>query len=241
MLYVFLSCTKVYLLKSFRDIDIVFSKDLLKYFYKRNYKIIPNGIKTEEFSLSLEKNSEFTFIAVGRLQSMKNHKLLIEIANKLNDKYDFVINIVGEGPLRSELESLIEKYKLEGKVNLLGLRNDIPQLLNKSHCLLMPSIWEGLPLVILEAGASSLPVISTPVGSIPSLLNEKNSYLSELDQFQKNMVAVMTNYDKVLKKGMILFKNISENYSINKVINEHELLYKNVFKMTKKSKELKTE
>ena len=53
---------------------------------------------------------------------------------------------------------------LKDYIKLLGLRNDIPNLLNKSHCLLMPSLWEGLPIVILEAGASRLPVISTPVG-----------------------------------------------------------------------------
>ena len=216
----------IWSLKPLRDVDIVFSKDILKYFYKQNYKVIPNGIKIDKYNLELEKNAKFTFIAVGRLETVKNHKFLIEIANNLKDKYDFEIQIVGEGYLKEELNSLINKYDLKDTVKLLGLRNDIPVLLNKSHCLLMPSLWEGLPIVILEAGASSLPVISTPVGSISSLLNDKNAYLTTLDNFENNMIEVLTNYSDAKKKGSNLFNDIKKKYSIESVIKEHEKIYK---------------
>jgi glycosyltransferase involved in cell wall biosynthesis len=216
----------VWSLKPFRDIDIVFSKDILKYFYKQNYRVIPNGIKVEKYNLGFEKNQKFTFIAIGRLETAKNHKFLIEMANELKDKYDFEIQIVGDGYLRDELKELIQKYALENKVKLLGLRNDIPQLLNRAHCLLMPSLWEGLPIVILEAGASGLPVISTPVGSIPSLLNPENAYLVELDNFKKSMIDVINNYDNAIKKGKKLFEKIQKRYSIDNVVKEHEKIYK---------------
>ena len=216
----------IWSLKPLRDVDIVFSKDILKYFYKQNYKVIPNGIKIDKYNLELEKNAKFTFIAVGRLETVKNHKFLIEIANNLKDKYDFEIQIVGEGYLKEELNNLIHKYDLKDTVKLLGLRNDIPILLNKSHCLLMPSLWEGLPIVILEASASSLPIISTPVGSISSLLNNKNAYLTTLDNFENNMIEVLTNYSDAKKKGSNLFNDIKKKYSIESVIKEHEKIYK---------------
>lgn len=216
----------VWSLKSFRDVDIVFSKDILKYFYKQNYRVIPNGIKIDKYNLGLEKNQKFTFIAIGRLEIVKNHKFLIEMANELKDKYDFEIQIVGDGYLRDELKELIQKYALEDKVKLLGLRNDIPKLLGQAHCLLMPSLWEGLPIVILEAGASGLPVISTPVGSLPSLLNSENAYLVELDNFKNKMIEVLDNYEDAKLKGKKLFEDIKLKYSIEAVIEAHEKIYK---------------
>jgi len=216
----------IWSLKNLRDIDIVFSEDILKFFYKKNHKVIPNGIKIDNYNLKLEKNKRFTFIAVGRLETVKNHKYLIEIAKNLKNNYDFEINIVGDGYLKDELKSLIFKYNLENYVKLLGLRNDIPKLLNKSHCLVMPSLWEGLPIVILEAGASRLPVISTPVGSIPSLLNDTNAYLIDLKDFENKMIEVLENYDEAKLKGLNLFKNICNTYSIHNVVEEHEKIYK---------------
>jgi len=218
----------IWTLKPFRDVDIVFSKDILKFFYKSNYKVIPNGIKIEKYSLDLPKNDKFTFIAVGRLETVKNHKFLIEIAKELKGKFDFEIQIVGDGYLKDELNSLIVKYDLKESVKLLGLRNDIPQLLNKAHCLVMPSLWEGLPIVILEAGASCLPVISTPVGSIPSLLNDDNAYLSNLIEFKRNMINIIEKYISAEEKGKLLFEDIKKRYSIDSVVEEHQKIYKEV-------------
>lgn len=215
----------VWSLKPFRDVDIVFSQDILKYFYKQNYRVIPNGIKVEKYNLGLEKNQKFTFIAIGRLETVKNHKFLIEVANKLQKKCDFDIHIVGDGYLKEDLNSLIEKYNLQDRVKLLGLRNDISILLNQSHCLLMPSLWEGLPIVILEAGASRLPVISTPVGSIPSLLNSKNSYLAVNDDFKNKMIEVLNDYKAAQFIGEKLFEDINSKYSIDSVIKDHEKIY----------------
>ena len=216
----------LFLLKPFRNIDILFSKHLLKFFYKKNYEIIPNGIDISKYDIISTKNNIFTFIAIGRLEKMKNHKILIEIADKLKDKYSFQIYIVGEGYLRKELENLIDKYNLQNIVKLLGLRNDIPELLNKSHCFVMPSLWEGFPVSLLEAGASKMPVIITPVGSVAGLINENNGYLSKLDDFIKNMELVLNHYDEAKIRGLNLFRDIKKNYSLKFMIKRYENLYK---------------
>jgi glycosyltransferase involved in cell wall biosynthesis len=216
----------VYSLKQLRDVDIVFSKDLLKFFYKKNYQVVPNGIEIDNYNLKLNKNKKFTFVVVGRLETVKNHKFLIEMANNLKDKYNFELQIAGDGYLKEELNSLISKYNLEDNVKLLGLRSDIPKLLSQSHCLLMSSLWEGLPIVILEAGASSLPVISTAVGGIPSLLNDKNAYLADFGNFQNKMIEVLEYYKEAEIKGKYLFNDISKKYSIDSVVRQHENIYK---------------
>ena len=61
----------IWSLKIFRDIDIVFSKDILKYFYKKQYRVIPNGIKISKYNLNSKKNQKFTFISIGRLEVVK--------------------------------------------------------------------------------------------------------------------------------------------------------------------------
>jgi len=216
----------IFTLKPLRDIDIIFSKNILKYFYKKKYVVVPNGINVQTYHKDISKNEKFTFIAVGRLETVKNHKALIKMVDNLKNKYNFELLIVGEGYLKEEINLLIKKNRLENHVKLLGLRNDISELLNKSHCLLMPSLWEGLPLVVLEAGASKLPIIVTPVGSIPSILNEKNSYMCELEYFEAKMGEVINNYAEAKRKAIKLYGQIKENYSIESVVLSHEKIYK---------------
>ncbi|MBU3015758.1 glycosyltransferase [Poseidonibacter lekithochrous] len=215
----------LFITKFLRYKDIVFSKDILKYFYKNDYEIVPNGIDIKSYKVEVQKNNKFTFLSIGRLETVKNHKILIEAANELKNKFDFEIHIVGDGYLRSDLQNLIDKYKLNNIVKLLGMRRDIPILLNKAHCFLMPSLWEGLPIVLLEAGSSKLPIISTKVGSIPTLLDNDNSYLTDLDNFSFYMNNVFKNYLEASEKAEKLFIKIQKEYSIEKIVKKHEHIY----------------
>lgn len=218
----------VWCLKPFRDIDIILSQDIVRFFNKKRHKIIQNGIKIDKYNLGLEKNKQFTFIAVGRLEAVKNHKFLIEIASRLKNDFSFKLDIVGGGGKLKELDNLIKQYDVGDCVAMLGIKNNVAELLNRSHCLLMPSLWEGLPIVILEAGASSLPIISTPVGGIPSLLNDTNAYVCALDSFAFYMKDVLQNYERATQKGRELFRVIEQQYSIEKIIDAHEAVYKSL-------------
>lgn len=215
----------IFILKSFRSKDILFSKNLDKYYYKKNCAFIPNGIEPSFYNLSLPKFGVFTFIAVGRVESVKNHLLLVDAAEKLKGKFDFNIIIAGDGELRQGIESRINEKGLEDYVSLLGFKENIAVLLTRSHLFVMPSLWEGLPISLLEAGASRLPVLSTPVGNIPSLINEQTGYLSDFDHFADNMLFIYKHYDDAIIKASRLKGLIEEKYDINKVIFEHEKIY----------------
>lgn len=215
----------LFLLKPLRSIDILFSKEQLKYFYKKRYKCIPNGISIQDYELEVKKENKFIFLAVGRVDHEKNHRLLIDIAKKISSQYEFEIWIAGDGLLRTELEQLVKEYKVETRVKFLGLRKDIPILLNQVSCFVMTSLWEGFPISLLEAGAAKLPVISTPVGSIPSLLNNKNAYLARNEEFYEKMIEVMDNYEEALKKAEKLKEEIVANYSLRSIVKQHEDIY----------------
>jgi glycosyltransferase involved in cell wall biosynthesis len=220
----------VYFLKPLRDIDIIFSKDILKFFYKKNCIVIPNGIHIEKYSLNLLKPDVFTLTCIGRLEYVKNHTFLIDLANKLKCKIKFKIQIVGAGELEHQLKQKVNDLGLQNYVLFLGLRNDIAKILNESHCLLLPSYWEGLPIVLLESAASKLPIISTPVGSIPSLINNTTGILCELPNFEENIIEIYNNYDSAKQRSNKLYKIICDNFSIKSIVNQHEKIYKDLVK-----------
>ncbi len=140
-----------------------------------------------------------------------------------------MIDIVGGGeenqPLIDKIAQAIIDNQVSDCVRMLGSRNDIPELLKTAHCMVLPSHYEGLPIVLLEAGAARLPIISTPVGAIPTLLNEKNAYLSSLENFVDSMIHVYKNYPEAEKKADVLYKKIDHDYSIKSMAKEHQKLY----------------
>ncbi len=219
------------LFKPFRDIDIVFSKEMITNMYK-NAQVIPNGIDTSIYQQKIKKNEKFTFISIGVLREQKNQLFLPSCAAYLrdNDIENFEIAIVGgadaSGDMREEINQEIKKYKVHDYINMMGSRRDIPKLLQKSHCFVMPSHFEGLPIALLEAGATPLVVISTPVGAIPSVVDEKNGYLTTLEDFPKTMLDVIQNYDTAQTKAILLQKTIEKNFSIKTMAHSHERIYK---------------
>lgn len=214
----------LFLLSPMRDVDIIFSEKSKEYFTKDQYKVIPNGIDVEKYKKTESKFDKFTFISVARLEDSKNHKALVDICKKLA-AYEFQILIAGQGYLEVELKELVRANQLEEKINFLGVRHDIPELLAKSHVFLLPSIREGLPIVLLEAGASAMPIISTNVGSIPLLLDKNNSFMSDIEDFPKYMIKTMEDYDIAHKKGKALREKVYNEFSIDKVSQDHETIY----------------
>ncbi len=218
----------IFLLKPLRNIDILFSPNMKRYFHKSYNTVIQNAVNAEEFKGQTDKFEKFTFLAVGHLREAKNYPFLLKCAKELKKSFDFQILIAGEGKLRQELQEIIQKEELEEHVFLLGDVENIPKLLQRSHCLVMPSLWEGMPIAILEAGASGLLVIATPVGSISSVLNDANAYLATMDEFAGKMADVYQNYPDAQQKAEWFYDQIIREYTIEKMVKKLEDLYLSV-------------
>ena len=108
----------------------------------------------------------FTFITMGRLDVGKNHRMLIEAFAKMGEE-SCRLEIIGEGPLRSELERLVRQYDLEGRIRFLGRQANPFVRMAAADCFLFASRHEGFPNVLVEALACGLPVISTDCPSGP--------------------------------------------------------------------------
>ena len=215
-------------LKRFRDEDVIFSEEMRSKFYLDSAKVIPNGIYIDKYRVDIKKEDKFTLLSIGILREQKNQKFLIQNVKKLiDDGLDLVIWIVGNGPLEDELKELIKKEGVEAYVKMLGLRDDIPTLLNKAHVLVMPSFYEGLPITILEAGAAKLPIIATNVGVIKSVVQD-DGYITDIDNFLDAIKNVYEDYDLAKEKANRLYKRIVEKYSIESMARSHEKIYKSL-------------
>lgn len=110
---------------------------------------------------------------VARLDAVKNHLGLITAFKRLRDRHGGIncrLVIAGDGPERAALEQRIAECGLGASVRLLGNRSDVPELLAECDIFVLSSISEGMPLTVLEAMASGLPVVATEVGDVASVV-----------------------------------------------------------------------
>jgi glycosyltransferase involved in cell wall biosynthesis len=115
---------------------------------------------------------DFVIACLGRLVAMKGQRYLIEALIEVRKRHvRCKCLIIGDGPERERLQNQVKKLGLDGVVYFLGLRRDIPDLLSAAELLIVPSVLrEGLPLVLIEAEAMSLPILATDIGGIPEVV-----------------------------------------------------------------------
>lgn len=142
---------------------------------KNKIRYTPNGIDADLFSPDpevrkrmrgeLEIESAFVWVAVGRFDPPKDYPNMLKAFSRVNqDNQDTLLIIVGDGPLRSVIEEQAQDLGLKDCVRFLGIRRNIPELMNAADGYVMSSGWEGLPMVLLEAHAMGLPIVATDVG-----------------------------------------------------------------------------
>lgn len=132
------------------------------------YFAIPNAIDAEAYRFNpdirrkyraeLGLCDETTYIHVGRFHPAKNHAFLLNLFAQIHKQNEHTkLILVGDGDLRNEIESQIRTLQIESAVILTGNRSDVANLLQAADCFLLPSRWEGLPVVAVEAQAAGLP------------------------------------------------------------------------------------
>jgi glycosyltransferase involved in cell wall biosynthesis len=115
-------------------------------------------------------DERFRFLTVGRLVEVKNQALLVRaFAGIATDLPQAELTIIGDGPLKGELQALVRQLGLEGRVHLPGFDNNVVALLDSADCFALPSISEGFGIAAVEAMARHLPVIVSDAGALPEV------------------------------------------------------------------------
>ncbi|MDH3258792.1 MAG: glycosyltransferase, partial [Deltaproteobacteria bacterium] len=155
----------------------------------RKVEVIHNGIDLSRFSSRLSKTIAreklgiptdcFLLGIVGRLSEQKGHIHLIHAMPAVKESIAEVrLLIVGPGPLEASLRKEVESLALGETVLFLGSRRDIPDILAALDVFVMPSLWEGLPVALLEAMSFSLPAVVSEVGGVAEIIeNGENGFM----------------------------------------------------------------
>lgn len=208
-------------------------KDTLN--YKKKFNIIPKRIEyiynfIDDKLLNTKSNYNIEskkIMSVGRLAKVKGFDRLIEIAKIVfTDKrtLEWEWHIYGEGSEREGLERLIKKYNLENKVILKGNVENIYELYKEYSFYVMTSYFEGLPMVLLEAKANSLPIISFDINTGPSeiIRNNIDGYLIEGENIHIMSKKIL---ELIIKKEIRLKFSLNAKENIYK-FNKEEILKK---------------
>ena len=161
-------------------VSLSLQKAIENYGIKARFQIVPNAVDLSLFYPSFDSrpdNRPKRLLFVGLLDP--SHKkglpfLLKALARLKEHRGDWCLDLVGDGPARQEYESMVEDLGLVDKVIFHGLKTkeEVGEFMRKADIFVLPSLWENLPCVLIEAMACGLPIVSTLTGGIPEMIHE---------------------------------------------------------------------
>ncbi|MCB9515785.1 MAG: glycosyltransferase [Candidatus Latescibacteria bacterium] len=203
---------------------------------------VPNGLVTADYAADEEARARlrreldvqdgFLWLAVGRLAEQKNYpNMFAAFARVLESHPDARLVIAGKGPLEEQLQQEVESRGLQGPLRLLGIRRDIPKLMQAADGFVMSSDWEGLPIVLLEAGASALPIVATRVAGSEDAIAAGSSGLLCEPRDSAGLAASMVKVMELplaerLRMGQAGRNHVQEHFELEAVASTWEYLYR---------------
>jgi glycosyltransferase involved in cell wall biosynthesis len=156
-------------------------------------------------------------VSVGRLHPQKGFSDMLRAFAATAARFpNAELRIVGRGRLQRTLQAEIDALDLGGRVALLGLRRDVPRLLAASDVYLSTSIWEGLPVAILEAMAAGLPIVATRVGDVPHVVTGDAGTLveaSDVEGVSRALSGVLEDPELRRLRSQAALERVSEHFS----------------------------
>lgn len=192
------------------------------------YRVIPNGVEPEEFSATPDPVPG-RVLMVGRLARQKRPDVAIRAFAQVRERHpSATLHLVGDGPLRSDVEALVAELGLRDSVELLGVRRDVPSLLSRATCLLLTSDYEGCPYSILEAMAAATPVVATSVGGVPEFVDERSGMLVEPrrpDAVAGALSDLLQSPDRAREMGLAGRERVKREFTLRTMTDAVSALY----------------
>ena len=206
------------------------------------YPLIMNGTRLDEFYVDPAQRAIWRvangfapdavlFVTAGRLNIQKQHDVLIKAFAQLSNQYQKAqLLIAGEGPLRDQLEKQAQDSNLADRVHFLGVRSDIPDILNAADVFVLSSQWEGNPLSVMEAMAAGKPIVATTVGGVPELIDDQSTGLlvppGDIDALAHALQYFLANPQMIEQLGILALHKAKKDFSIDVTIDKYIHLYR---------------
>ena len=201
----------------------------------KNVTILKNGVDLSNFGYKEESRKvlrdklniedKFVLIHVGRFSTVKNHQFIIDIFKNLK-KYipNSALLLVGTGELEKEIQNKVQFLKLEDSVQFLGLRKDVSDLLSASDLFLFPSLYEGLPVTLVEAQSSGINCLISDTISKESILCD-NCIPYPLSSSSEEWAKEILHFSQAINRANAIQQIKQKGFDIKDVTNEIEKIY----------------
>jgi len=202
--------------------------------------LIPNGIELGKFDCYIDNENVKKALgilpgnriigAVANIRKVKNHRNLLLAFHKVQNRMKNVLLVlVGSGPLENEMKALSNDLQISDKILFLGQRSDVAELYKIFDIFCLPSFSEGLPLSILEAMASKLPLVATNVsGNNEIIQSGENGLLvpsNDPEKLAEALILLLQDRKLRLRLGKKAYETVCRNYSLGKWISKYERLF----------------
>ena len=202
-------------------------------------QIIKNGIDLRPFGTAIPSlregvRGEGAPIVgfVGRLSSEKGCDIFLRVASRvLSDVPSAKFVVVGDGPERKQLESLIDQLGIRGNVEVVGRRDDMPSVYASFDLMILSSHREGLPMAVLEGMASGLPWVASAVGEVPKVINDGCGFVvppGDIDLCAAKVIALLKDPAERLRLGNGARERVEKEFSSQRMTVEYLNVYRQV-------------
>ena len=148
-----------------------------------NIPVVLNGVDLRKCIIksNYSINGKIKILHIGRFAIEKNHKVLVESIADLSERgYDIELYLYGQGELEASIKELVKSIHKENNIYFCGLTDDIYSIMPKCDMFVLPSIYEGVPMTLIEAMGTGMPILASNVGGIPDMIeNEESGLLCE--------------------------------------------------------------
>ena len=178
--------------------------------------------------------------SIGRLSSEKRFSCLVRATGLLRDKdRDIKLIIIGDGPLRDALQEEVRQLQLQDRVLFTGYRDNARRFMALMHLYLISSSTEGLPITLLEAMQEKVPVISTPVGGIPGVIDHGNTGIlveaGTPESLAREVERLIDQPDHARELAENAYRRVEQKYSANTMADSYSDIYGRITEHQKES------
>lgn len=205
--------------------------------------VICNGVDVKRYQKPVDKaqvrsqlglKTDAQLIAtVATLKEQKGHCYLVQALASIAPRYpDLHALFIGDGELKEQLQAQVQSLNLGAQVHFLGNRSDVPELLAASDLFVLPSLWEGLPMALLEAMATGLPIVATEVsGTVQTMIPGETGILTppgDSQQLAQAIEQLISDPAQAQRLSTAARQRVEAEFSAQKQADEHLALYQHL-------------
>lgn len=191
--------------------------------YPSSHRVIHNGLKEHEFDCWSDKNADYDFVFVGEMRLLKGVDVLLDAIAEISQQRSLKVLLVGAGPDKEYFEQRIATLNLADYVTLSPPIFPATDAFNQGKCVVMPSLAESFPYIVLETAAAGCPLIATNVGGIPEIFGPAKDKLlpaGDAKVLATAMLSAMDDPQQALDTSKVIQAYVRSEFSMEKMTNE---------------------